>query len=380
MTISNTAVKAAEAISATAKQKLNTIACIISRPKISYPSGKMTVDEISSTSLSNGLTLDGDELDSALQWFPTSALQALNTQRKQAYDLFDNISVSIGSFNLVPLEKLEDVMQKLEKKRLAYLASVQDIIANYDKIVEAHCQSDSGKGKNKKPKTAAVKDLIHKAAAMNEADFKSVFGFQNFPAMKIDPVFESDEQAIQQQAQASLWEETSSAAKAHLKATFKNEAKPTARSLNGLVKIRDKLIALSFLDDGIDRVIDCCDKVINAMPKTGSLSDHEILVMTHFLTSVGNIETLKATAKGDDENGIDMTKIFDMLLPAVEVEVEVEEDVIEAPMQVQVDFDAENAEQLDVGDSFAFESFDDWATNSNQTYQVERQELDFGNF
>lgn len=369
MNTSNNAVKAAEANSADAKMKLKSIAAIISRPKISYPSGKMTVDEISSSSLANGLTIEGDELDSALQWFPQDALQTLNTQRKQAYDLFESISVSIGSFNLVPLDKLQDTMALLEQKRLTYLDAVNDIIANYHELVEKHCNTDTGKGKKKKPKSQAIKDLIRKAAAINETDFKSVFGFENFPAMKIDPVFESDEAQIQDKAKASLWEETSSAALAHIKATFKPESKPTARSVNGLVKIRDKLIALSFLDAGIDRVIDCCDKVINAMPKTGSLSDHEILVMTHFLTSVANIDTLKATASGDEGKGIDMTKIFDMLLPEV-----ADEETDDQDIQAEVNFDAPAAEQIQL------DAFDDWSTNVTHSFQPEPLEFDFGNF
>jgi len=372
MTTSN-AVKQAEATSATAKQKLNSIACIISRPKISYPSGKMTVDEIASSSLASGVTIEGKELESALQWFPTSALQSLNTQRKQAYELFESISVSIGAFNLVPLDKLQDVMNKLEEKRHTYLNTVHSIVSNYDQLVEEHCRADVGKGKDKKPKSAAVKDLIRKAAAMNEADFKSVFGFENFPAMKIDPVFESDEAAIQQQAQASLWEETSAAAKAHLKATFKPEAKPTSRSVNGLIKIRDKLVALSFLDDGIDRVIDCCDKVIQAMPKSGTLSDHEILVMTHFLSSVANVETLKATAKGDDENAIDMTKVFDMLLPEV-VEPETVESETSAEAQVFVESDVFAPQSL-FDDS---DMDDEWSQTPAVVHQPKTQELEWG--
>ena len=372
MTKSNNAVKQAEATSAAAKMKLNSIACIISRPKVSYPSGKMTVDEIASSSLASGVTIEGKELESALQWFPTSALQPLNTLRKQAYDLFDSISVSIGSFNLVPLDKLQDVMDKLENKKNAYMDVVADIICNYDKLVDAHCQTDIGKGKDRKPKSQAVKDLIRKAAAVNETDFKSVFGFENFPAMKIDPVFDTDEIRIQNKAKESLWEETAQAAIEHIKVSFKKEAKPTARSVNGLVKIRDKLIALSFLDDGIDRVIDCCDKVINAMPKTGSLSDHEILVMTHFLTSVANVETLKATATGDEDKGIDMTKIFDMLLPVV---TEEENEVLIEQSQVQVDFHAEEAEETQ------FESFDDWSSNIvHSNTKAESFDFDFGNF
>lgn len=372
MTTSN-AVKAAEATSATAKQKLNSIACIISRPKISYPSGKMTVDEIASSSLANGVTIEGDELDSALQWFPASALQTLNTQRKQAYELFESISVSIGAFNLVPLDKLQDVMNALEEKRLKYLDAVHAIVQDYDNLIEQHCNTDIGKGKKAKPKSQAVKDLIRKAAAMNEADFKSVFGFENFPAMKIDPVFESDEAAIQQKAQASLWEETADSARSHLKATFKAESKPTARSVNGLIKIRDKLIALSFLDDGIDRVIDCCDKVIQAMPKSGTLSDHEILVMTHFLSSVAQVETLKATAKGDDENGIDMTKVFDLLLPEV-VEPETVETETSAEAQVFVESDVFAPQSL-FDDS---DMDDEWSQTPAVVHQPKTQELEWG--
>lgn len=329
MTTPNTAVQQAQQNAKQAKKALNANACLISRPTISYPSGKMTVDEVQSSALSNGLTIEGDDLKSALQWFPQTALQPLNTQRKQAYALFDAISVSVGSFSLVPLDKLQDVMAKLEEKRIKYLDTVRSIKANFDYLIQKHCDEliVDKKSKDKIPKSDTLKSLIRKAASLNESEFKAVFGFEVFPAMTIQPVFESDELLMQEKAQASLWQETAKAASEHLKAAFKDGAKPTAKSTNGLARIRDKLVALSFLDDGIDRVIDCCDQVIKAMPSQGTLSDHEILVMTHFLTSISHEDTLRATAKGDEENGVDMTRVFKLLLPEVVDEPEVIETV-----------------------------------------------------
>ena len=380
MTTSNKAVKDAQQTAAQAKEKLNSNACLVSRPTISYPAGKMTVNEIvASSNLENGQILNGKELDSSLQWFPTSSLQAMNTQRKQAYDLFDSVSVAIGAFNLVPLDKLQEVMEKLEEKRVKFLDSVSAMLSKYDDLVEKHCQ-DEGKGKNKKPKSEAVKELIRKAAKLNETDFKSVFGFEVFPAMTIQPVFESDEQVMQQKATESLWDETAKAAREHLNTTFKAEAKPTARAVNALSRIRDKLVALSFLDDGIDRVIECCDQVVQAMPKSGKLSDHEILVMTHFMSSVANVETLKATAAGDETNGIDMTRIFKMLLP----EVVEEPEVIDVAVESNEPSDPVNAQAF-AGDDFDSESLfdeEDWAQQQPATATVRplQDNLDWGGF
>lgn len=317
MTTQQVAVKEAKDLAS----QLKTKACLVSRPTISYPSGKMTLKEFESSNLTDGTVVDADEINASLQWFPSKMLQAFNTQRKQAYDLFEACSVTVGAFNLVPIEKLQDVMLKLEEKRIKYLNEVSSTLANYDLIVEQHCKE---LGNGKKPKSQAVIELIKKAAALNEYDFKDVFGFEVFPAMAIQPLFEEDEVVMQQKASQSLWEETAKAASEHLKTTFTDSSsKPTARSINGLSRIRDKLVALSFLHDGIDRVIDCCDQVIQAMPKTGKLSDHEILVFTHFMTSVANVDTLKATAEGDENNGVDMTKVFKMLLPEVVAETEV---------------------------------------------------------
>ncbi len=71
----------------TAKEKLSTKACLVSRPTVSYPSGKMTVKEILTASLTTGASVSGSSFDSSLQWYPTKALQVFNTLRKQAYDL-----------------------------------------------------------------------------------------------------------------------------------------------------------------------------------------------------------------------------------------------------------------------------------------------------
>ena len=370
MTTPNNAVHQAQQNAKQAKKALNANACLISRPTISYPSGKMTVEDIQSSALSNGLTIEGDDLKSALQWFPQTALQPLNTQRKQAYALFDAISVSVGSFSLVPLDKLQDVMAKLEQKRIKYLDTVRTIVSNFDMLIQKHCDElvTDKKTKEKSPKSDAVKNLIRKAASLNELDFKAVFDFEVFPAMTIQPVFESDEMLMQQKAQASLWQETAKAASDHLKAVFKDGAKPIAKSTNGLARIRDKLVALSFLDDGIDRVIDCCDQVIKAMPSQGSLSDHEILVMTHFLTSISHEDTLRATAKGDEENGVDMTKVFKLLLPEVVDEPEVGE------------LDIADTTQLELGefDSASFTD-DDFSQPIPQVKSVQT-ELIWGSF
>lgn len=376
----NNAVHDAQQNAAQVKKQLNTNACLVSRPTISYPSGKMTVNEIvASSNLENGQVLDGKELDSSLQWFPTSALQAMNTQRKQAYDLFDSLSVSIGAFNLVPLDKLQEVMEKLKEKQFNYLDSVSHMLFKYDDLIEIHCE-DEGKGKDKKPKSEAVKELIRKAAKLTERDFKAGFGFELFPAMTIQPVFESDEKVMQEKATKSLWDETAKAAREHLASTFKAEAKPTARAVNALARIRDKLVALSFLDDGIDRVIECCDQVVKAMPTSGKLSDHEILVMTHFLSSVANVETLKATAAGDDTNGIDMTRIFKMLLPEVIEEPEVIEVVVESNESV----DPVNAQAFS-GEDFDSESLfdeEDWTQQqpAATTGSPVQDNLDWGSF
>ncbi|WP_445767785.1 DUF3150 domain-containing protein [Rheinheimera sp.] len=351
--MNKSAVKEAQQNAKQASKSLSKNACLVSRPTISYPSGKMTVKEIESSSLANGTMIDGEEIDSSLQWFPSTDLQPFNTQRKQAYDLFDRVSVSVGAFNLVPLDKLQEVMAKLEDKRIRFLDTVSSTLARYDALIEKHC-NDDGKGKKKKPKSEAIKSLIRKAATLNEHDFKAVFGFEVFPAMTIQPVFESDEEIMQQKAKESLWDETAKAAMESLKTTFKSEAKPTARAVNTLSRIRDKLVALSFLDDGIDKVIDCCDQVIQAMPKTGTLSDHEILVMTHFMSSVANVETLKATAAGDENNGIDMTRVFKMLLPEVIDEpVEVVEEVASAVSQALADEEFTSSDDLFDDDEWA---------------------------
>lgn len=341
----NTSVQQAQDQAKTAKEKLSTKACLVSRPTVSYPSGKMTVKEILTASLTTGASVSGSSFDSSLQWYPTKALQVFNTLRKQAYDLFDRTSVAVGAFNLVPLDKLENVMQALKEKQHQYLMEVMNTASTFNAVVSQHADSVS----LKEPEVA---DLIRKAGAINEADFKSVFGFEIFPAMTIQPLLESDELVMHEKAQASLWEETAKAAREHLNQAFKSESKPSSRSVNGLSRIRDKLVALSFLDDGIDRVIDCCDQVIQAMPKTGKLTDHEILVMVHFLSSISSVEILKATASGDDVNGVDMTKVFKLLLPEVVEEIVEEsvpevlntipatDDAFEVPLSFDDDFSA----------------------------------------
>lgn len=366
MTTQQVAVQEAKKLASELKSK----ACLVSRPTISYPSGKMTLKEFESSNLTDGTVVDSDEINASLQWFPSKMLQAFNTQRKQAYDLFDACSVTVGAFNLVPIEKLQDVMLKLDEKRIKYLNEVSSTLANYDLIVEQHCK-DLGNGK--KPKSQAVINLIKKAAALNEFDFKDVFGFEVFPAMAIQPLFEEDEVVMQQKASQSLWEETAKAASEHLKATFNSDStsKPTARSINGLSRIRDKLIALSFLHDGIDRVIDCCDQVIQAMPKTGKLSDHEILVFTHFMTSVSNVDTLKATAEGDENNGFDMTKVFKMLLPEVVEETEVVE-VTDTPASLQFSEEQPFSSPSNIDDS--------WNNHMTSIPSQSNIELDWGSF
>lgn len=268
---------------------LKTQACLMTAPEISCPTGKKAVKK------KELILLDGTSVDSkkvtggSLEWFPQDELTDFGTLRKQAYKVFDDFGVSLGGMYLVALEHLEEVLEKLSVIRSNWDTKVEQLTVEFDDVLSRYKQDNPEISK-------LVEDY-----KLPKQDFMNVFEFRVSPPLAIQPLFPEQEGELEKQAIERLWDDIAKEANRRYLMSFSGKESVSRKAINGLLSIRDKLVKMSFLDDGIDLVLDTFDNMMLQLPKTGPVEGNDYHKLGHFIVQLSDVRKLKATAAGTDD-------------------------------------------------------------------------------
>lgn len=286
-------------------------ACLVALPVINCPSGRLKIDE--AETLVDGQVVKSTALSkSDLEIFPTKELQPFNSLRIAAKRVVSTQCVEVGGLYLAPVEKLESIMKELNEIKLKYDVALGTLSHQYDQILTNHQKGNP-----------QVAHLIarHK---MSLQSFLSGFGFRINPPLSVAPLFEDDADAIKTEATLSLWDEVAKEAQSHHKTSFAGKEKASQRAIGALRRLRSKMLGLSFLHDGIDRVVDKFDELLGTLPKTGYLEGGDFYKVAHFVLQISDAQRLRDQADGSDA-------ITGLEVEEVEVDEVISQDTSEEP-------------------------------------------------
>lgn len=332
-------------------------ACLMTLPDISMPTGKKTVKKKELT-LHDGRKITSNKLTGgAIEWFPQDKLADFGTLRKQAYKVFEEKSVCVGGMYLVSLENVDLMLSEMKRIEHEWELLVKGLDYQFDALMSDY-----------KSLNPDIESIITDYA-LARGEFMSVFKFNVLPPLAVQPLFPEQEEQIAKSAIESLWSEIGKEAGKQYNTSFNKGENVSQKAVTALKRIRDKLTDMSFLTDGVDLVVETFDSVINRLPKTGKIEGTLFHELGHFVLQLSDENRLKATATGEDENGLNIAAFY-------------KSDTSNADFDdaaVQVDFEPSFAPSDEFDDEIVSSSFDEPVIlpQQSQTAQTTMDWMDF---
>lgn len=255
------------------------------------------------------MLLDGQTVNSelvkgtTLQWFPKDKLRFVNAAAQKVNRLFSSSGVAFGKgLTMVPLTLADEVQTELDLIKSEFNSNVQELVSNFDQSIEEH--------KLANPDTA---DLIERYK-LEASQFEGRFIFKPVPPMAVQPLYEDQEEELRENMTQTLWTEVAESADKLAKGSFIAKEKCSQRAVSAFRKIKNKLINLAFLDDGVLAVVASFDAALADLPKAGPVEDGQFHRLSNYIQTVSNEENLRAIASGELNANEDVEEEEDLSL------------------------------------------------------------------
>lgn len=271
-----------------------TSGCCLMALEVQGSCGQATLS--SATMLFDGEQIKSNQISgTTLRWFPKEQLRFVNRIYQSAQRELSSYGVSFGKgLTMVPLSILPVLTQKLNELQDEFDTCVQELVDNYDFYLDAH--------KNNNPEVSKHIERV----ALSVHEFRGRFSFNIVPPMAVNPLFDEDKQAVEENVKETLWEEIADAAKRLYQTSFVGKDRVSQKAVSAVKKIKRKLIDLSFLDDSIINVADAYDVGLSGLPTSGYLESGDFFKLSHFISQVSDVSYIKALAGGVSDTAEDV--------------------------------------------------------------------------
>jgi hypothetical protein len=287
MSLSNEAIANGKEL-AEQNTSLKTGACLLGW-QLRSPCGESTLPNAK-------IELDGAQISSnqikgsKIQWFPRNKLKLTTKYNNRLTRTFNSYGVKYGDFTVVPTARLDELKTELDSIKRDWEDEVSCLINDYDVSVNQHMNEN-----------AEIAALIQKyALSCNEFEAKFKLSFTKPLAMKA--LFEEDEDLINDDVADTLWQEIAKEASGVYKTNWFKDKTPVNRVSQKVRspfrRMMNKLVDLSFIDNGIENVVDTIQEVLNNLPNSGYIEGHQFTELTNWLLVMANEDTLKLHAQG----------------------------------------------------------------------------------
>lgn len=216
------------------------------------------------------------------------SLERFNTIKQRARALLEQNGVPFMGGWGIPLDRAEEILKELKAHADEYESEKAEFLKNYDKKVEEWISQNPDFETQLR---SAVKTAF-------EVDSRI---YARFTAVRVAPVCDNDGleaevgslgdrllKSIAQAANRLLIESLSG----------KQNDGVTQRPVGTLRKMREKLIGLQFLNDGITPLVNMIDETIRRIPKSGKIIGPAFWLMQGCVSILSDIGRMKAIASG----------------------------------------------------------------------------------
>ena len=261
---------------------------------------------------------DGTKIESNLvkgskiQWFPRDRLRVTSKYTQKLSRLFSGVGIRYGEMTVVPKERLPELQSELDQIRFDWQNDVDALVDDYDVIMSHHISSN--------PEIAE----IIKKFALDKVDFERCFKLTYLKPLAIRPLFEDDVKELESQIASTMWEEISKEAADLYKASWFSDKKAVSRVSQKvkapLRRLMEKMMSLSFLDEGVINITRTIQQVIDKLPKAGYIEGHDFLQLTHWVHVMSDQEKLKMHANGSPQFVYEPPVASIEVIPDLEIE------------------------------------------------------------
>lgn len=253
-------------------------------------------------------------------------LKIFNTLKSRIFSYLDRHGVRFMSGWAIPEDKADLIIQELLAVKDEFMKAKSDFLADYDQSLQAWLE------KHKEWAAIIQNSIVSSDYVRARMDFR-------WQLYKVAPITGEDNQ---QAALASglaeevtglgqtLFGEVAKSAEEIWKKVYAGKSEVTHKALSPLKTLHAKLIGLSFVEPHVAPVADIILAAINRMPKKGTITGTNLLLLQGLVCLLKDTDNLVAQAQGL-LTGFGADSILDALLQPISVKAEPECPIIHVP-------------------------------------------------
>ena len=253
-------------------------------------------------------------------------LKIFSTLKSRIFSYLDRHGVRFMSGWAIPEDKADLIIQELLAVKDEFMKAKSDFLADYDQSLQAWLE------KHKEWAAIIQNSIVSSDYVRARMDFR-------WQLYKVAPITGEDNQ---QAALASglaeevtglgqtLFGEVAKSAEEIWKKVYAGKSEVTHKALSPLKTLHAKLIGLSFVEPHVAPVADIILAAINRMPKKGTITGTNLLLLQGLVCLLKDTDNLVAQAQGL-LTGFGADSILDALLQPISVKAEPECPIIDVP-------------------------------------------------
>ena len=242
----------------------------------------------------------------------TDALSPFQSMKREAEKLLLATGVRFLGGYAVPAEKAPEISERLRKLQSNFQAAKTDLLRQYDEQVRDWITANP-------PEWAPI--IRASIDSVTTVDKALQFGFT--PVTIQPPQTMSDSEPLEAQTDGlygQLCHEIRTMARTAFDASYTGKQSVTRKALRPINAIREKLVALAFLDQQIPPLIHSIDDTLNQLPLSGPIEGQYLNLLAGLLSRQLMRMGLPAEQQVDEEeafNGADSDEEMDIPLAAL---------------------------------------------------------------
>ena len=221
--------------------------------------------------------------------------------KRRAYRLLEDYGINWMGGYAVPVDRADELSALLDREVKAFDDATAAFLSDYEAHVEKWIQAN--------PEFAE-----QLRSAVKPGEYVRNRFHAGYVVARLQPLSDND-QAFDREVDglsSRLFESVSQLADRFFKDTLSN--KSVCRSAETLLKIRNKLDGLRFLDSRISPILELVDRVVSHLPAKGTIEGPVFWELTACILLLSDREKIQATADGQ----FDMAAFTQALAPAPE--------------------------------------------------------------
>lgn len=252
----------------------------------------------------------------------TKALNVFDRLRHRADAILESCGVRYLSGFAIPESRADDVIRQLDAVVADYENEKASFLNRYDALIEEWAKAHP----------EFEREILDSKLDKNSVAERISAGYEPF---RLQPINDEKAGALAQSISGlsnELIASVAQDARTFFKESFLNRNRANRKTVNAVIRIRERLSGLSFLNSSIQPIITMIDQVVSAMPSEGYFSGEAFWKLAALIQTLGDEKLLSDIIRGKQTvDGLSAEGSSPVFQPAdAEAESEAEADAASA--------------------------------------------------